>query len=238
MINYRISGGDNEIIDFKKALMDIKLDNSDEYCLISNVKLETDHVKLDCGHKFNYECIFKDVVGSKNRGCMMDYRLQVSQIQCPYCRNIQNTLLPLPPKDNHIELVDGVNWIDVNKHFGSGVVVNTNNTPCECRTCFEYIHTITNTKTNKTLCYKHYKMYHSKLMKEKRALAKEKNTAENVIVSSSGDVSGSVLDTPKPVKCGAIIKSGIKKGTACECFTFYSSIKDPNVKRCGRHKNY
>ena len=65
MINYRISGENNEIIDFKKALMDIKLDNSDEYCLISNVKLETDHVKLDCGHKFNYKSIFSEVKNQK-----------------------------------------------------------------------------------------------------------------------------------------------------------------------------
>lgn len=240
MINYRISGGDNEIIDFKKALLDINLDNSDDYCLIDNIKLEPEHVKLDCGHKFNYEAIFKHVIGSKNRGVMMDYRLQLSQVQCPYCRHIQNTLLPLPPKDKDIELVDGVNWIDVKKHFGSDVVLNTDNTPCECRTCFEYIHTITNTKINKTLCYKHYKIYHSKLMKEKRALAKEKESSKNVVVSltSPSHQVGSILDAPKPVMCGAMVKSGVKKGTTCDCFAFYLSVKDPNVKRCGRHKNY
>ena len=92
MINYRISGGDNEIIDFKKELMDINLDNSDDYCLISNIKLEPNHVKLDCGHKFNYNALYNDIINSKIKGSMMDYRLQLFQIQCPYCRNIQNTL--------------------------------------------------------------------------------------------------------------------------------------------------
>ena len=54
--------------DFNKKLMEMlcqEEEEEDKYCLISNVELEEDHVKLVCGHKFNYSSIYKEVCSQK-----------------------------------------------------------------------------------------------------------------------------------------------------------------------------
>lgn len=64
-------------------------------CLISLQKLETDHVTLECGHKFNYKPIFDEVFRQKHlKSSYETQRLGKYDIKCPYCRNIQHSLLP------------------------------------------------------------------------------------------------------------------------------------------------
>ena len=66
-------------------------------CLITQTPLCIDHVTLVCGHKFNYDAIFNDVYNHKKRFHDLETsRLKDTQIRCPYCRNIQNYLLPCP----------------------------------------------------------------------------------------------------------------------------------------------
>ena len=66
-------------------------------CLITQTPLYSDHVTLVCGHKFNYDAIFNDVYNHKKRFHELETsRLKDTQIRCPYCRNIQNCLLPCP----------------------------------------------------------------------------------------------------------------------------------------------
>tara|TARA_B100001057_G_C22856205_1_gene952762 strand:+ start:637 stop:1269 length:633 start_codon:yes stop_codon:yes gene_type:complete len=64
-------------------------------CLISGDKLEKNHIKLSCGHKFNFHNIFNEVIKQK---CQNNYNetqhLKKHQIKCPYCRTVQNYLLP------------------------------------------------------------------------------------------------------------------------------------------------
>ena len=69
----------------------------EEGCLITQTPLCIDYVTLECGHKFNYDAIFNDVYNHKKRFHDLEtYRLKDTQIRCPYCRNIQNRLLPCP----------------------------------------------------------------------------------------------------------------------------------------------
>ena len=64
-------------------------------CLISGDKLEDTHITLSCGHKFNFYNIYNEVIKQK---CQNNYNetqhLKKNQIKCPYCREVQNFLLP------------------------------------------------------------------------------------------------------------------------------------------------
>ena len=64
-------------------------------CLISGDKLEKNHITLECGHKFNFYNIYNEVIKQK---CKENYNetqhLKKYQVKCPYCRSVQNYLLP------------------------------------------------------------------------------------------------------------------------------------------------
>lgn len=90
---HSIEGG----LDFMKELNDSLNKeplNNQNICLISNTELNIDHVKLDCGHKFNYSNIYNEVIYQKTKLSTDTVKLSIRQIKCPYCRNIQNYLLP------------------------------------------------------------------------------------------------------------------------------------------------
>jgi len=80
---YKLLEEENEIIDENNC------------CLITKMPLEKDNVKLLCGHSFNYEAIYNEVKQQKRHNPMDTSFLRVYQLRCPYCRNIQNKLLPL-----------------------------------------------------------------------------------------------------------------------------------------------
>ena len=69
--------------------------NEDNLCLITCKPLTENHVTLVCGHKFNYESIFSEVKKQKLKYNHLEVtHLKKTQVKCPYCRTIQNGLLP------------------------------------------------------------------------------------------------------------------------------------------------
>jgi len=88
-----------------------------DICLISNQPLKDNCVELKCGHKFNYEPLYKDIFNYKKKFNNMETiktKLKQTQLRCPYCRNVQDELLPYYeylgyPKEH------GVNFYDINK---------------------------------------------------------------------------------------------------------------------------
>lgn len=92
---------DNKI-DFYK---EINADSDDELnndntniCLITYQPLQQDSVKLQCGHTFNYDAIFSDAFNQKKKFKSLEvHRLKDLQLRCPYCRNVQDELLPHYP---------------------------------------------------------------------------------------------------------------------------------------------
>lgn len=81
-------------------------DKNKEYCLISNKELTKDNsIQLSCRHKFDYVSLFKEVKSFKEN--YQNY-LRVNELRCPYCRKIQNKLLPFIP-DKVYERFHGVN---------------------------------------------------------------------------------------------------------------------------------
>jgi hypothetical protein len=108
---YKIEGN----IDFYKLLQEneeVDYDDNNK-CLITHEPLNETAVTLECNHSFNYLPIYNYVVNSKKHFNNMERKsLKVSQIKCPYCRNIQNTLLPLPPAGLDAKIIHGVNKIE------------------------------------------------------------------------------------------------------------------------------
>ena len=81
-------------INFKELLDNINLE-SEDVCLISKEKLNSTQIKLLCGHSFNYLPLYKEVFSQKTEfNPLSSILLKKNQIQCPYCRNIQNSILP------------------------------------------------------------------------------------------------------------------------------------------------
>ena len=147
-----------------------------EVCLITNVPLKDNYVKLNCGHKFNYEAIYKDIFNHKKKFNNMEQiktKLKQTQIRCPYCRNIQDELLPYYenfgyPKEH------GINFFDVNKgyndNYNTGFVTAShqcqyqiinldasgNSHTHQCH-YFGYVHSMLKTKYNNgnNYCYTH-----------------------------------------------------------------------------------
>lgn len=82
LIHSDISSGDKEI----KA---DELENEDEKCLVCHDNLDNKQnnvIKLNCGHKYHYKCIF------------MTYKHHKVPRQCPYCRGY----------GGYLELKDGM----------------------------------------------------------------------------------------------------------------------------------
>lgn len=79
-------------------------------CLITQSPLDEDCITLNCGHKFNYGPLFHDILNHKQKFNNLEKNtLKVNDIRCPYCRNIENKLLPEHPS---FPKVHGVNYFD------------------------------------------------------------------------------------------------------------------------------
>jgi hypothetical protein len=101
----------NNAQNFHKELLELL--NTDEpdkdsKCLISNLNLDINPVKLSCGHKFNYFPIYNEIIYQKTLTHNLEtQKLSKSEIKCPYCRTVQNGLLP---SREHFNNIHGVNW--------------------------------------------------------------------------------------------------------------------------------
>lgn len=104
----------NEMSIFNKELLELicQTDSDSKIeevntCLISNLPLDCNHITLSCGHKFNYKSIYNEVKNQKRYSHLETQKLKNNQIKCPYCRNIQNGLLP---HYGNFAKINGINW--------------------------------------------------------------------------------------------------------------------------------
>ena len=123
MSKYTIEGN----IDFNKELYKLLDEDSDDeevLCQITGLPLTDKYITLECNHKFNYTALYKEICKQKFvfktynpnllskkdqlkiRNSKIDYF-----IKCPYCRNIQFTLLPYY-EELELEEIYGINCID------------------------------------------------------------------------------------------------------------------------------
>lgn len=86
-------------------------ESHENVCLITNDPLNAFNVTLDCGHKFNYEPLYQEVLRQKGRLGVHNYyeKIGIHQIKCPYCRTITNNLLPYIGLHPTMKRLTGVN---------------------------------------------------------------------------------------------------------------------------------
>lgn len=202
-------------------------DDHNEVCMITNLPLTETHVSLLCGHSYNYDAIFNDAKQIRKNNHIDVRKIDCYEIQCPYCRVRQTTLLPFISTVKR-DKVHGVNWIDTAKVFGSGHDFEYfPEKKCEWK-CNEgnicgRANTIRDNSNGVVYCYPHFNHYYDtkynlttrgtrrRLQRTKLATASKMNGhnghGENIIVSVS---------TVAPSQfCQAVIKSGKRAGLQC-----------------------
>ena len=81
-------------IELFKNLLNEDMKDEDNICLITNENLKDNNIELNCGHKFNYEALYNEVIYQKTRKLLDNAQLKINEVKCPYCRNVTNKLLP------------------------------------------------------------------------------------------------------------------------------------------------
>jgi len=100
-------------INFNKKLMEMLCnddddeDDHDNCCLISGERLEDNCITLKCNHSFNYQHIFAEINQQKKINCLETTKLKNKEIKCPYCREVQQGILPWRVGYSQIK---NVNW--------------------------------------------------------------------------------------------------------------------------------
>jgi hypothetical protein len=106
MLKYNIEGNINFYESLYKSLDDDS-DDEDTLCQITGSPLDSKAITLECKHKFNYEALYKEICNQRFVFKTYEYiKLSYKEqkiladsnkdyfIKCPYCRNIQFTILP------------------------------------------------------------------------------------------------------------------------------------------------
>jgi hypothetical protein len=262
MKNYNIENK----IDFYKELYsslndDKEVQLSNDLCLITNLPLKEKFVELTCGHKFNYDPLYKDIFNHKKKYNTMEQnknKLRLNQIRCPYCRNIQNELLPYYeelgyPKEN------GINFFDLNNNHNCSTYVKSdiqcqyqiitndisgNSHSYQCNH-FGYVHYSLKKNYNieNKYCYTHKLAVTKSIKEELKEKAKAKKLEEQnkkkqeklklkLEIAQKKLADKKLLDQNKKIEvCKAILKTGKYKGTNCKNSVYNDCL-------CKRHYNY
>ena len=80
-------------INFYKLLNSDSNKIENDICLISRQPLDNTKTTLVCGHTFNYINIYKEICNQKTNNSFRK-NLRKNQLQCPYCRVVQDKVLP------------------------------------------------------------------------------------------------------------------------------------------------
>ena len=199
-------------------------DNDNEpLCLLTNLPLDKNSIKLPCSHEFNFVPLYKEVVQQKTRTISSHLntdKLAYHQIKCPYCRQKTDSLLP------HVRLSKEIGFI-------SGV--NAPEKMCmDFHTCE---HTFKSGKNKDKMCSKtayfdvggcYCTTHHNHALKQKQKTPKSGNASVSSATTSTNEINN--LATGLPTTCQAILKSGKRVGQVCG-----SKIKCKNDSFCKRH---
>jgi hypothetical protein len=173
-----------------KSLDDEEVDQNVGVCLITDKPLTTHFVTMECGHKFNYEPLYNDVLNHKKKYNTMERCiLKTFEIRCPYCRKVQKNLLTYY-EDLGLEKVHGVNYIDELTQLKESSRCSANWEKGIC--CFEMNDPLQNVAmqckntqvvlvepTGKKYCYQHRYIAQSQFIAKKRLELRQKQKLEN-----------------------------------------------------------
>ncbi len=209
---------------------------SDNICLITHEQLLVNHVKMTCGHTFNYIPLYNDVLNHKTKFNNMESSvgvLGVLEFRCPYCRYKQEGVLPYYPELG-LAKINGINCFVPHLSIGSKEVEL-----CSYTTANEYFdpnipEDICNMKEVKCFTYGspigvdcHDKQ--SYCSKHKKVMIKVHKKAEAVQLKAIKKQEALLKKKKDPVvACTEILKSGPNKGQNCKCAAVEQNL-------CRRH---
>jgi hypothetical protein len=160
-------------------------------CLVSHQKLTKSHIKLPCGHKFNYMPLYNEINKQKQKNQQKQPHyfdtcsLKINQIKCPYCRTVFDNILPYIQSECE-EKTYGVNypfklcmknvveceWLQRNK-VKCCKEAQFINAESYCKVHFLKTHTHTQTPTNTIIWTTEMnKLYKSKKLDELKTVLK------------------------------------------------------------------
>jgi hypothetical protein len=191
MVKYEIEGQIDFYEELYKSLDDEEEKPEDNLCLISNSPLTNYHISLECGHKFNYEALYNDLLNHKKKYNNMERCiLKTNEIRCPYCRKVQKSVLPYY-EELGLEKIHGVNHIDELKQLNESVGNSNKWEFGVC--CFEIFDSTKNMKipctnkqvvlvepTGKKYCYHHKYIAQKQYIAQKKMELKEKQKDEKL----------------------------------------------------------
>ena len=189
-------------------------ENEDNCCLLTKEPLQHIHIVLACGHKFNYVPIYREVIAQKtvglsSTGYYTSHSLKRNEIKCPYCRNVQDKLLP------YLEFEGVKKMVNVNHPakmlmtsqpcmYSENVKSKKSKKNASCKGCAINCH------NGIYVCKKHYE------------LSTPDPVDTNTVASSSSTIT--ITPTTTSSSCGAILRYGKNKGNPC-----------PNPSSCRVH---
>lgn len=184
----------------------------DDLCLISKEPLEENHLKLYCGHKFNYDSLYNDLKKQKNyKGYLitnMKERLPKFAFRCPYCRKLFKRCV-LPYRSGYLEI------LGVNSPSKYSLLMNhckfkmKNNLMCD-KLCVD------------KLCSRHLKLYFKNqdnktieqfINENNEDKNKNQDKNENTSEQNNSHNENKMIER----KCNAILKTGKRVGEKCLC---------------------
>jgi hypothetical protein len=183
MVKYSVENKINFYEELEKSLNSKEIIVDNQKCLITNDILTDKFIELKCGHCFNYLPLWNEVYNQKFAPSFQKASNLKNSIQCPYCRQIHNYLLPYYPEFN-LKLTYGVTSDDVNytiilynnewvyantlKYFyGKCEFINESTIECDKTNVLYY------ENHNKTYCCKHLNFIKLLEIKEKKLKEKE-----------------------------------------------------------------
>lgn len=171
--------------------------NCNDACLITNEPLNAFHVKLACGHAFNYEPLYQEVLRQKGRMGVHNYfeKIGTYQVKCPYCRSMTNQLLPYIGNSPHhvIKRLVGVN---------APANMCMPGTPCGVNKCHANAFHECN---EKLYCYRHYQI----------AMKPKPSNATAATAATAATDATATTDATAAIRCAAETQTGKNKGKQC-----------------------
>lgn len=239
-IQYKIEGN----IDFYSQIYDTNINEPDieNICLITGEPLSNHHQTLQCNHTFNYIPLYLYVKQSKYKFNYLEHTpLKINQLKCPYCRQVQNELLPYI-EEFDFPKIPGVNHLDAQYKSFLGRCEYVTSKKVQCLSNRVYLF------NGRCYCYTHRNIVihreHKQLQLYKLTLENKKQTniSPTNLMNNDSDKSHPIItDTPSlevtnpsdvtPKRCTYIFIKGIKKGFYCN-----RKINNINETYCKEHK--
>lgn len=159
------------------------------HCLITNDPLEDKYVTLYCKHSFNYPALFNEIKQQKEVYVKTEVqRLRRDQIKCPYCRHVQQGVLPY--WDNHpkVRYVNHPQTLQMKPNYCSYTFKSGKRKGEACnKRCYD------------NLCITCEKKVEKQVQRKQKKLNKTNVSSTNEIL------------------CNEQLKSGKRKGELCNC---------------------